>query len=121
MDFGLTSNLDILVEDSTIQQQENGETTLIQAFFSDARVSEQRGYWLELPLSDVWQYDQKRLTQETANDLNETAKEIAKELVENVKLYERIDTSTSIDGGVLTLQIQAYDKKNLVVDRKFAI
>lgn len=132
MDIGLTDNLDILVEDSTVQMQENGETTLIQAFFSDDRIAnigtiqdfdimqKQRGYWLDIPLSTVWQYDQKRLTNETANDLNETAKDIAKKLVA-IGLYERIETSTSIDGGVLTLQIQAYDKKNLVVNRKFAI
>ena len=77
MDFALTDNLDLLVEDSEIGTQIDGETTLVQAFFTDARVKEQRGYWLDIQMSDVWQYDQKRLTQETANNLNETAKEIA--------------------------------------------
>jgi phage gp46-like protein len=120
MDIGLEDNLDLLVVDNVLQGQENGETTLIQAFFSDARVNKQRGYWLDLPLSDIWQYDQSRLTNETANNLNETAKEIAKEMVA-IGLYDRIETSTSVDDGILTLLIQAYDKKNLIVNRKFAI
>lgn len=120
MDIGLKDNLDFLIIDNMIQEQEDGETTLIQAFFSDARIKEQRGYWLDIPLSDIWQYDQSRLTSETANNLNETAKEIAKEMVD-IGLYTRIETSTSINDGILTLSIQAYDKKNIVVDRKFAI
>jgi phage gp46-like protein len=120
MDFALTDNLDLMVEDNEIGIQVDGETTLIQAFFTDARVKEQRGYWLDIQMSDVWQYDQKRLTQETANNLNETAKEIADALVLE-KLYTRIETSTSINDGVLTLNIKAYDNKNLVVNRKFAI
>ena len=120
MDIGLENNLDLLVVDNVLQGQENGEATLIQAFFSDARVNKQRGYWLDLPLSDIWQYDQSRLTNETANNLNETAKEIAKEMVA-IGLYDRIETSTSVDDGILTLLIQTYDKKNLIVNRKFAI
>jgi len=120
MDIKLKDNLDFFIEDNTIAVQENGETTLMQAFFSDARVNEQRGYWLDIPLSDVWQYDQKRLTNETANDLNETAKEIAKELV-TIGLYDRIETNVTIDKGVLTLHIMCYDGKNLVINRKFAI
>ena len=52
--------------------------------------------------------------------MNETAKEIAKEVVA-IGLYDRIETSTSVDDGILTLLIQTYDKKNLIVNRKFAI
>jgi|LGOV01.1.fsa_nt_gb hypothetical protein len=120
MDFGLENNLDLLIIDNAIAEQENGETTMIQAFFSDARVKEQRGYWLALPLSDIWRYDQSRLTNETANNLNETAREIAKELVA-IGLYNRIETDVTIDGGVLTLHIMCYDTRNIIVDRKFAI
>lgn len=120
MDIALTDNLDLLIVDGEIAQQENGETTMLQAFFSDARIQKQRGYWLELPLSDIWQYDQSRLTNEVANNLNETAKEVAKELVD-VGLYDRIETSTTINDGILTLRIMCYDTRNLVVDRKFAI
>ena len=104
MDIALEDNLDFLIVDGAIAEQENGETTMMQAFFSDARVREQRGYWLDLPLSDIWQYDQSRLTNETANNLNETAKEIAKELVA-IGLYNRIETDVTIDGGILTLHI----------------
>ena len=120
MDIALEDNLDFLIVDGVIAEQENGETTMIQAFFSDARIKEQRGYWLELPLSDVWKYDQGRLTNETANNLNETAREIAKELVA-IGLYNRIETDVTIDSGILTLHIMCYDTRNIIVDRKFAI
>lgn len=121
MDFLLTDDLDLKVENNIIGTQLNGETTLLQAFFSDARVQEKRGYWLGLPLSEMWQFDQKRLTQETVNDLNETAREVAKELVEVVKLYDRIETDAFIDDGILTLRVQAFNKKDIIIDRKFAI
>lgn len=121
MDFKLTDNLDLALENNEYTVQEDGETTLIQAFFTDARVQKLRGYWLDIPTSDIWQYDQKRLTQETANDLNETAREIAEELVENVGLYDRIETSAFIDDMILTLHIKAYNDKNIMIDRKFAI
>lgn len=121
MDFKLTDDLDLLVEDNIYQEQEDGETTLIQAFFTDERVNGRRGYWLDIQQSDIWQYDQARLTQETANNLNETAREIANDLVDNVGLYDRIETKTFIDDGILTLQIKAYNNKILEIDRKFAI
>jgi phage gp46-like protein len=120
MDIALTENLDLLIIDNTLAEQENGETTMLQAFFSDARVKEQRGYWLDLPLSEIWQYDQSRLTNETANNLNETAKEIAKELVA-IGLYNRIETKVSINDGILTLHIMCYDTRNIIINRKFAI
>ncbi len=120
MDFSLENNLDLKIVDGAIAEQENGETTMLQAFFSDARVKEQRGYWLDLPLSEIWQYDQSRLTNETANNLNETAKEIAKELVAT-GLYNRIETNATINSGILTLHIMCYDTRNIIIDRKFAI
>lgn len=120
MDFKLTDNLDIYVEGGEVQQQVDNETTMLQAFFSDGRVNEQRGYWLDVPLSEMWQFDQKRLNTDTVNDLNETAKEVAKKLV-SLGVYDRIETNAFIQDNVLTLNIKAYDKKNLVFDRKFAV
>lgn len=120
MDFSLTDNLDLKVEDGMIGTQIDGETTMLQAFFTDARVQNQRGYWLDVQMCELWQYDQKRLVNETVNNINETAKEIADSLVLG-GLYKRIETSASIIDNVLTLNIKAYDDKNLIVNRKFAI
>lgn len=120
MDLLLGDDLDLKIEDGTFGTQVNGETTMLQAFFTDARVKKHRGYWLDIKMSEIWQYDQKRLTNETVNNINETAKEIADALVVD-GLYKRIETSASIKNGILTLDIKAYDNKNLVVDRKFAI
>ncbi len=120
MDFLLTDNLDLKIEDGIIGTQIDGETTMLQAFFTDARVKQQRGYWLEIQMSELWQFDQKRLTNETVNNINETAKEVADSLVLQ-GLYKRIETSALIIDNILTLNIKAYDSKNLVVNRKFAI
>ena len=121
MDLGITDNLDLLAIDKEYKPQTNGETTLLQAFFSDARVGNQRGYWLDDVLtSDIWQYDQKRLTDDTINDLNETAKKIAKELV-NIGLYDKIDTKVFSNDNVVTLHLTAYNQNQIVFDRKFAI
>ena len=120
MDLLLSDNLDLGVENGTYGEQQDGETTLLQAFFTDARVNNQRGYWLEIKASEVWQYNQSRLTQEVADNLAETAKEIADTLV-NEGLYDRIETRVFMDSGAMTLQLKCYDKKNIVVNRKFVI
>jgi len=120
MDFGLTDKLDLKLEDDIIVGQEDGETTLITAFFTDKRVKEQRGYWIEVQSSEIWTYDQSRLTDEVARQLRETAKEIADNLVEQ-GLYNRIETDAYASDGVMTLEIRCYDKKQIVVNRRFAI
>ena len=120
MDFLLDDNLDLKVEDGIIGTQIDGETTMLQAFFTDARVKNQRGYWLDIQMSEFWQYDQTRLVNETVNNLDETAKEIADALVLS-GLYKRIETNVSIIDKILTLDIKAYDNKKLIVNRKFAI
>ena len=121
MDIGLTDELDFLVVDGEIVGQEENETTLLQAFFTDARVDNKKGYWLAIPKSDLWVYDQSRLTQETANKLNQSARAVAKELVEVVKIYDRIDTLTFIDGSSMILNIKAYNKNNIEINRNFKI
>lgn len=120
MDFLLDDKLDLKLEDGTIGTQQDGETTLITAFFTDARVNEQRGYWLEVQSSEIWTYDQSRLTNEVARELRETAQQIADNLVEQ-GLYNRIETDAYASDGVMTLEIRCYDKKQIIVNRKFAI
>lgn len=120
MDFGLTEDLDLQVEDGVFGMQEDGETTLITAFFTDARVNEQRGYWIDIKGSEIWTYDQSRLTDEVARNLRETAKDIADKLVDE-GLYSKIYTDAFISDGLLTLHIMCYDRKEIVVDRKFAV
>ena len=120
MDFLLDEGLDLALNDNVIDVQQDGETTLIAAFFTDARVNNQRGYWFEVQASEIWRYEQARLTNEVASELNETAKEIAKSLVEQ-GLYTKIATDAYVSSGVMTLQVTCYDKKQIVVNRKFAI
>ena len=120
IDLALQDNLDIKMIDGEVVLQENGETTLINAFFTDSRVNGLRGYWLDVRCSELWTYEQSRLTENIANELTESAKEIAKELVED-GLYQRIDVVASITDAVMTLHIKCYDVKGIVVNRKFAI
>jgi phage gp46-like protein len=120
MDFGLEDNLDMQVVDDEYVSQQNGEATLINAFFTDARVNEKRGYWLDIMASDIWTYEQSRLTNQIATELTDTAKEIADDLVKD-GLYRRIDVEAYITDMIMTLDVKCYDDKGIVVDRKFAI
>lgn len=120
LDFALTDNLDIKMVGGEIVTQENGEATVINAFFTDSRVNKMRGYWLNLRSSEIWTYEQSRLTKDTANELTESAREIAKELVDD-GLYHRIDAVASISDNVMSLHIKCYDERQIVVNRKFSI
>lgn len=119
-DFALENNLDIKMVEGEIVSQENGETTLINAFFTDSRVGDVRGYWLDIKSSEVWTYEQSRLTSDIANELTESAKEIAKELVDD-GLYERIDVVASVSDIGMVLHLKCYDVKGIVVNRKFSV
>lgn len=120
MDFLLDSELDLMVEGNELGLQKDEETTLITAFFTDARMNKQRGYWLNIQSSEIWQYEQSRLTNETARDLRETAKTIADKLVDD-GLYNRIEADAYIKDGIMTLEINCYDTKQLVFNKKFAV
>ena len=120
MDFLLDDKLDLMLEENQLGVQKNGETTLITAFFTDKRIGKQRGYWLDIKSSEIWQYDQSRLTNETARELKETAKEIADKLVDE-GLYNRIEVDAYANNGIMTLEVNCYDKKQLVFNKKFAI
>ena len=120
MDFLLTEDLDLKVVNGIMEEQEDGETTLLTAFFTDKRVNEQRGYWIDIKASEIWTYDQSRLTDEVARNLRETAKQIADELVDD-SVYTKIDTDAYISDGLLTLSVQCYDRKEIVVNRIFAV
>lgn len=120
MDFGLTDNIDLKLENGEYVVQENGEATTINAFFTDSRVNKKRGYWLDIMSSEIWTYEQSRLTNDVARELTETAREIAKELVEE-GLYTRVETEAYVSDSVMTLDIKCYNKSLVVVDRKFAI
>lgn len=120
MDFRLTDKLDLDFQDGVIQNEDNGETTLLTAFFTDKRIKKQRGYWLDVKSSEIWKYEQSRLTREIARELEESAKEIAKEL-ELDGVYDKIDVSAYVDGSVMTLELNCYTSNQLVYNRKFAI
>lgn len=120
MDIRLTDELDIDLENGITLKDENKETTLMAAFFTDKRVRDKRGYWLEVQNSEAWTFEQSRLTEEVAREFRETAKEIAMSLVED-GLHSKINTDVTIDKGVMTLKVQCYDDKKLVLERRYKI
>lgn len=120
MDFRMTHDMDFDVKDGVIQLQEDEETTLITAIFSDARVSGRRGHWDDIETTDMWKYDQARQTEDTAMDIADSVRQTIRRIQAD-KLYERIEVDCYILDGIMTLDIKAYDKKQLVVDRRFAI
>jgi len=120
MDFLLDDKLDLMLDGNELSVQKDEETTLMTAFFTDARMSKQRGYWLNIQSSEIWQYDQSRLTNETARELRETAKTISDKLVD-YGLYNRIEADAYVKDGIMTLEINCYDTKQLVFNKKFAV
>ena len=123
MDFRLTDKLDLdFSETEGYLEQDNGETSVISAFFTDARANEQRGYWLDdVNASEVWRYEQARLNNETAAELTETAKEVSKKIVSD-GLFSRVDASAFVaDSMYMALHLKCYNKNDVVVERKFVI
>ena len=123
MDFALTSDLDLRFnQDGEYELQDNGETTVISSFFTDARLNGQRGYWEDsVNSSELWRYEQARLSSEVATEVKETARDVADRLVKQ-GVFSKIDVDTSItDYMFMTLRLRCYNKKGIVVDRKFTI
>jgi phage gp46-like protein len=120
-DIKLTEDLDFFAKDGVIIPQENGESTLIQALFSDDRVNNQRGYWgNDIILSELWQYDQSRINQDTANEIREDVQNVCNKLVKN-KIYDKINTQVTQNDTSFTIRITAYNKNMIVLDRKFRV
>lgn len=123
MDFALTSDLDLRFDDDgSYDLQDNGETTVINAFFTDARYNGQRGYWVdEVASSELWRYEQARLTSSDAVEVKETARDVSEKLVK-AGLFTKIDADTFItDNMFMTLWLKCYNKNDVVVERKFTI
>lgn len=120
-DIKLTDDLDFFVEDGIVQEQQNNETTLMQYIFSDARIANNRGYWSnEVTLSKLWKYDQARVNQNTANNIREDMQTICNKAVEN-KLFDKINTEVLQEGNTFGVRVMAYNKKDVVLDRKFKV
>lgn len=120
-DIKLTDDLDFYVEDGVVQEQQNNETTLMQYIFSDARIANNRGYWSnEVALSKLWKYDQARVNQNTANNIREDMQTICNKAVEN-KLFDKINTEVLQEGSTFGVRVMAYNKKEVVLDRKFKV
>ena len=120
MDFALSDNLDLVIEDGEYSLEQDGETTMIAAFFSDARIDSKRGYWLPILSSEIWKHDQARISADAASELEETARQIAAEIVSD-GVYRKIEVSASIDGIKMALDVKCYSDKGEIVERKFSI
>lgn len=120
MDLKYTYELDLGVVDGEFQLQDNGEATTINAFFSDARYAEQRGYWLPILSTTLWRYDQARVVDDTIMDIQETANNISRELVKQ-GVYDKLDAEVKLDGMYVILYIQGYNDNKMSFNRKFRI
>ena len=121
MDFLVEDNLDLRVSDTgEYLSTEAGDTTLITAFFSDIRVRGKRGYYLPILSSDLWLYEQARISNRTVSDMTESARATSGKLVE-MGLYDDIEAAATIDDDIITLTIKCYNDQKLVVERKFVI
>lgn len=120
LDFKIRDDLDIAITGGEAGTQDNNVTTLMTAFFTDARVGARRGYWLDTESSDLWIHDQARVSNLTAKKMTESAKGISSELVDT-GLFERIDAVAEVDDGTIYLNVRCYNDGQLVVKRKFRV
>jgi len=120
MDLSYTYDLDLDIVDGEFKLQDNGESTTINAFFSDDRYNDQRGYWLPILKTDLWRYDQSRVLDDTLSDIQETCDRISKQLVEQ-GLYDKLVANVSFEGMYVILSLQGYNNHNISFDRKFRI
>ena len=121
LDFEFTETLDLKLEDGEFSSQSHGETSLITAIYTNARIRNTAGYWLDVNSSEVWTLQQSRLTQDVATKMVEYVRTTTQKLVKQ-GLFSRIDVSSDISSGKLGLLLQCYDDdKLIVIDRKYFI
>ena len=120
LDFALTADLDLDIENLEIQNQKSIETTVMTAFFSDARISNKRGYWSDLILSELWKYDQSRLTPQVTLDLEQDAKEVGNKLVSE-GVCDDVEVSAYIESGRIFLNVKCFTNDNLILEKNFNI
>lgn len=120
MDLALDKNMDFLVEDGEFVEQINGETTLVTALFTDARVGGERGYWLDINDSSLWVYEQSKLSDEARSKINIAVNQSVNQLV-NDGLYEDINTEVYILGDRMNINIRCYNDSQEVVNKSFTL
>ncbi len=124
MDFNLDSNLDLLVKDGVIDylDDNNNETTMLCALFTNGRANESEGYWLDdIISSDLWIYDQSVLDENKINSLELGVQATLNELVEQ-GFFTKIDATADIAGNEVLLKIKAYkNDKSPVIDKIFKV
>lgn len=121
LDFEFTETLDLKLENDEFTNQTHGETSLIAAIYTNARIRNTAGYWLDVNSSEVWTLQQSRLTQDVATKMVEYVRTITQKLVKQ-GLFSRIDVSSDISTGRLGLLLQCYDNdKLIIIDRKYFI
>lgn len=117
IDFALTEDNDMKTDDVQYLDENDKVTALINAFHTDGRDESRRGYWLEdIPQSTLWTFDQARLNSNTAGEMEETAREVAEELVDD-GLFERIDISVAanIRDGCMDMTVRCYNEENILI------
>lgn len=120
MDLKYTYELDLEIVDGEFQLQDNGEATTINAFFSDARYANQRGYWIQILSTTLWRYDQSRVTDDTISDIQEIANNISRELVAQ-GVYDKLNAEVKLEGMYVILYIQGHNDNKINFNRKFRI
>lgn len=121
LDFEFTEDLDLKIEDGRFSSQDNGETTLLAAIYTNARVNGHRGYWLDVNSSSAWTLQQSRLTQNVAARMLDSVRTATQRLVRQ-GLFSRVDVSSDISTGRIGLLLRCFDhSQNLVIDRKYHI
>ncbi len=115
-DFEFDENLDLKIDSETeeFSINETGETAILTGAFSDARVSDKAGYWLDIPLSNLWVFKQSRNNQLTRREIQESSIELSNRLVDDA-IFNNIKTNVIGMGNTIIINFNCLTKSNKVI------
>ena len=120
-DFALNADFDLQVEGGVFAEQKSYEGTIMCSMHTDGRVAGRRGYWCDMIQSELWIFEQKRVSGADLAELDSCLKKVAKAMVRE-GVFGDMDVEVMMDEGVPATKVRCYDASGLlVVERKFTV
>ncbi len=88
MDLKYNENLDLELEEEGFAEEKTNNSLILATMFTDERIGNKRGYWLDVPASRVWTFEQSKVTADRANDLIAEATAAMQQLIDDGELTE---------------------------------
>lgn len=120
-DFALTADFDLQIENGEFVEQKSYEGTIMCSMHTDERVGGRRGYWCDMVKSELWLFEQKRVSGTDLAELEVCLRKVAKSIVRD-GVFSDMDVEVMMDAGLPATKVRCYDANGLlVVERKFTV